>query len=157
MQTRNMPLTELEPEGSHILGWRKLSVHPLLWPLIVRRRHRKVENRTEQETKSGGVWDRPSCGLQTYLDCCNPKLGCLCGSIIAKILFEIIVRIIFIVQTRQRIRPLFALCMVCFIWSKGYSLCDWEVVPECLAIKMSIWLRGRGPSRVGAGRHRAGC
>lgn len=54
-----------------------------------------------------------------------PSTGCLCGSIIAKILFEIIVRIIFIVQTRQGIKAIVCLVYGFFhLIKREYSLCD---------------------------------
>lgn len=51
MQTRNMPLTELEPERFTHSRVEENSLFILSCGLLVRRRHRKVENRTEQETK----------------------------------------------------------------------------------------------------------
>ena len=74
MQTRNVSLTELEPEKfTHSRVEKTLCSSSPVASFIVRHRHRNVESRTEQETKSGAFEVSHSCGLQTYLDCCNPK------------------------------------------------------------------------------------
>lgn len=54
-----------------------------------------------------------------------PSTGCFYGSIIAKILFEIIVHIIFIVQTRQGIKAIVCLVYGFFhLIKREYSLSD---------------------------------
>ena len=124
-QTRSLSLIDLEPTSTCILrGEKTLCPSYPVTSFIDRHRHRKVESRMNGKQKVEHLRALPevaSCHVWTVV---IPSTGRFYDSSIVKILFEIIVHIIFIVQTRQGIKTIVCLVYGFFhLIKREYSHC----------------------------------